>query len=68
MPNPWRGREAAKRVFDALLDRHPRERIAANYVFVLEEIRKRLEAERDRLSQPGVLGAARCGNDAVSWS
>ena len=51
MPNPWRGREAAKRVFDALLDRHPRERVAANYVFVLEEIRKRLEAERDRLSR-----------------
>ncbi len=51
MPNPWRGREAAVRVFGALLDRHPRERVAANYVFVLEELRKRLEAERDRLSQ-----------------
>ena len=51
MPNPWRGREAAKEVFGALLDRHPHERVAANYVFVLEEIRKRLEAERDRLSQ-----------------
>ena len=51
MPNPWRGREAARRVFGALLDRHPHERVAANYVFVLEEIRKRLEAERDRLSQ-----------------
>ena len=51
MPNPWRGREAAKRVFGALLDRHPHERVAANYVFVLEEIRERLEAERDRLSQ-----------------
>ena len=51
MPNPWRGREAARRVFGALLDRYPHERVAANYVFVLEEIRKRLEAERDRLSQ-----------------
>ena len=51
MPNPWRGREAAKRVFDALLDKYPHERVAANYVFVLEAIRKRLEAERDRLSR-----------------
>ena len=51
MPNPWRGREAAERVFGALLDRHPRDRVAAHYVFVLEELRKRLEAERDRLSQ-----------------
>ena len=51
MPNPWRGREAAERVFGALLDRHPHERVAANYVFVLEELRKRLEAERDRLSR-----------------
>ena len=51
MPNPWRGREAARRVFGALLERHPRERVAGNYVFILEELRKRLEAERDRLSR-----------------
>ena len=51
MPNPWRGREAAWRVFGALLEKHPRERVAGNYVFILEELRKRLEAERDRLSK-----------------
>ena len=51
MPNPWRGHEAARRVFGALLERHPRERVAGNYVFILEELRKRLEAERDRLSK-----------------
>ena len=51
MPNPWRGHEAARRVFGALLQRHPRERVTGNYVFVLEELRKRLEAERDRLSR-----------------
>ena len=51
MPNPWRGHEAARRVFGALLARHPRERVAGNYVFILEELRKRLEAERDRLSR-----------------
>jgi type III restriction enzyme len=51
MPNPWRGAEAARRVFDALLKRYPRERVAANYLFVLEELRKQLEKERDRLSR-----------------
>ena len=51
MPNPWRGHEAARRVFGALLERHPHERVAGNYVFILEELRKRLEAERDRLSR-----------------
>ncbi len=51
MPNPWRGAEAARRVFDALVEKHPRERVAANTLFVLEELRKQLESERDRLSQ-----------------
>ena len=51
MPNPWRGSEVARRVFGSLLDKHPHERVAANYVFILEELRKRLEGERDRLSR-----------------
>ena len=51
MPNPWRGAEATERVFNALLEKHPREKVQANTVFILEELRKRLEAERDRLSQ-----------------
>lgn len=51
IPNPWRGRELAQRVFSALLEKHPRERVASNYLFILEELRKRLEAERDRLSK-----------------
>ena len=51
LPNPWRGAEAARRVFAALLERHSRERVMANYLFVLEELRKHLEAERDRLSR-----------------
>ena len=51
MPNPWRGAEAAQAVFKALLARHPRKQVQGNYLFVLEELRKRLEAERDRLSK-----------------
>ncbi len=51
MPNPWRGSEAARQVFETLLRKHSHQRVASNYVFILEEMRKRLEAERDRLSQ-----------------
>ena len=51
MPNPWRGTDAARHLFDALLKKHPRQRVAANYVFILEELRKKLDAERDRLSR-----------------
>ena len=51
MPNPWRGAEAARRVFDALLRKHPRGKVAGNYLFVLEELRRQLEKERDRLSR-----------------
>ena len=56
LPNPWRGAEAARKVFEALLARHPREQVVGNYLFVLEELRKHLETERDRLSRQ-VFGA-----------
>ena len=51
MPNPWRGHDLARRVFGKLLAKHDRQQVVDNYVFVLEEMRKRLEAERDRLSE-----------------
>ena len=51
VPNPWRGRDLARRTFEALLDRYPAERVAANHVFVLEELRRQIEMERDRLSR-----------------
>ena len=51
VPNPWRGRELAQRTFEALLERHPAERVAANRVLVLEALRRRVERERDRLSR-----------------
>lgn len=51
MPNPWRGSDAARQVFDVLLEKYPHQRVAAKYVFILEELRKKLDAERDRLSR-----------------
>jgi len=51
VPNPWQGYALAREVFTALLARHPRERVVENFVFIVEELRKRLEAERDRLAE-----------------
>ena len=51
MPNPWRGSELARRLFGRLLERHPRPLVVRNYGFILEELHKRLEAERDRLAR-----------------
>ena len=51
VPNPWRGRELARRTFEGLLERYPAEMVAANHTFVLEELRRQVERERDRLSR-----------------
>ena len=51
VPNPWRGRDLARRTFEGLLERYPAEQVAANHTFVLEELRQQVEMERDRLSR-----------------
>ncbi len=51
MPNPWRGYDLIRRTFDALVEKYPREQVVGNYVFVLDELRKHLQVERDRLSR-----------------
>ena len=61
VPNPWRAAGLAKQVFDALLRKHPAEQVAANYLFVLEELRKHLDAERDRLCRDVFEGLLEAG-------
>ena len=51
MPNPWLGNALARRVFDELLKKYSCEQVTANYTFVITEIHRHLEAERDRLSR-----------------
>jgi type III restriction enzyme len=53
VPNPWIGYEFVDRVFTEILKRKKGEEklVANNLVFILEELRKRLESERDRLAQ-----------------
>ena len=61
MPNPWRGSEVARRVFGALLERHARALVVSNYGFILEELHKRLEIERDRLARGVFTGLLETG-------
>jgi type III restriction enzyme len=53
VPNPWVGYEFVERTFTELLTKwQGKERVVANnLVFILEELRKRLEHERDRLAE-----------------
>jgi type III restriction enzyme len=50
---PWRGHDLAKNVFEKLLKRYAskRELVTSNFVFIVEELRKFLQAERDRLAE-----------------
>ncbi len=53
VPNLWVGYEFVERVFGQLLGKWKgqEEVVVNNLVFILEELRKRLEAERDRLAE-----------------
>src|SRR5205823_14716574 len=53
VPNPWIGYEFVERVFGKLLAKWKGNEtvVANNLVFILEELRRRLEAERDRLAE-----------------
>jgi type III restriction enzyme len=53
VPNPWIGYEFVEKVFGKLLKKYKgKEKVVANnLVFVLEELRKGLESERDRLAE-----------------
>ncbi|MXW95938.1 MAG: restriction endonuclease subunit R [Acidimicrobiaceae bacterium] len=61
VPNPWRGRDLARRTFEGLLERYPAEQVAANHTFVLEELRQQVEMERDRLSRKVFAGLLASG-------
>ncbi|MDE2781941.1 MAG: DEAD/DEAH box helicase family protein [Gemmatimonadota bacterium] len=61
VPNPWRGRDLARRAFASLLARYSAERVNANHSFVLEELRRQIEKERDRLSREVFRGLLESG-------
>ncbi len=51
VPNPWVAFETGEEVINMLLTKHGEKTVTNNLVFVIEELRKHLEKERDRLAE-----------------
>jgi len=50
-PNPWMAHEFAQTVLSHLSLKYDHNMVANNFVFIIEELRKQLEREKDRLSE-----------------
>ncbi len=51
IPNPWIGYEIGVKALKILRAKFAEERIAGNFVFIIEELKKILESERNRLAE-----------------
>lgn len=51
IPNPWIAYEMAQEVLNALIKKNGLKTVANNLVFIIEEMRKLAEQEKDRLAQ-----------------
>ena len=51
VPNPWIAHEFGKTVLDGLIAKYDEKMALNNFVFIIEELRKLLAAEKDRLAE-----------------
>jgi len=51
VPNPWKAYEFSLKVLTHLAQKYDHTLIANNFVFIIEELRKQLEREKDRLAE-----------------
>lgn len=51
VPNPWVAHEFGQTVLTKLLGRYDKAAVVNNFVFIIEELRKHLTIEKDRLSE-----------------
>ena len=51
VPNPWKAHEFAQTVLTRLAQKYDHKMIANNFVFIIEELRKQLALEKDRLAE-----------------
>ena len=51
VPNPWIAYEIGGDVLNMFLDKFDTDTVSNNLIFIIEELRKQLEKERDRLSE-----------------
>lgn len=51
IPNPWIAYDLGKKAIDIFIKKDGKEKTASNFVFVIEELKKVLEKERDKLAE-----------------
>jgi type III restriction enzyme len=51
VPNPWMAHEIAQSVISRLKRKYDDKMVAANFVFIIEELRKQLDREQNRVSE-----------------
>lgn len=51
VPNPWVAHDFSQLVIEQLIKKYDKQKIATNFVFIIEELRKHLLDERDRLAK-----------------
>ncbi|PCH68924.1 MAG: restriction endonuclease subunit R [Bacteroidetes bacterium] len=51
IPNPWVGHELGKKALQIFFKRYDKDTVSANFVFIIEELKKVLEKERNRLAE-----------------
>ena len=51
IPNPWYGYEIGKKAIEILQSKYDKETVATNFIFIIEELKKIVEKERNRLSE-----------------
>ncbi|GAG40754.1 unnamed protein product, partial [marine sediment metagenome] len=51
VPNPWIAHEFAESILGKLIKKHKEKLVASNFVFIIEELRKHLQDEKDRLAR-----------------
>jgi len=61
VPNPWLAHEFAVRVLESLRGRYEEKLVINNFVFIIEELCRRLEQEKDRLAEDVFIDMLRKG-------
>lgn len=51
VPNPWIGMMLGQKVIKLFIDKYDKETVSSNFVFIIEELKKQLEKERDKAAE-----------------
>jgi type III restriction enzyme len=51
VPNPWIGMMIGQKVVKLFTDKYEKETVSSNFVFIIEELKKHLERERDKAAE-----------------